>query len=1036
MALPSQVIEKVRRGKVVLFLGSGALHGASLPDGRHIPLGNQLRDILCDEFLTEAFKNDDLAHVGAMAISETSLFDVQDFIKKYFDDLKPADFHEEIPSFKWRAIFTTNYDLLIENVYSNSKSSIQSLNKIMSNEDRIDETRVANDKLPFLKLHGCVSRTHDASLPLILTTDQYNSCYETRSRLFSHLYELAYENTLFFIGHSLHDHNIRNVLLQLEKEAPHGQRHYLFKPGVDDIEKNFWGQKKITAIDCNFKDLLLELAEAIPKGERAISLIAPPSTHPIQSVFSTHSQPSDELVDFLFDRAEWVHPGMAIPGCDASKFFQGENQGWAPVVGDVSINRGLQRRIYEGSIVIPDPKRESETEFVVLKGEAGSGKSVLLRQLAWQISNEGLGVVLWIRDGCSADYDLVQELISKSNERIFIFWDDAAINGLRIKKFLTRCQKEKSSITLITAERYNEWNVRCEELDELVDSIYELKYLSENEITQLVERLETYDSLGPNLIHKDHKGRCNELREIYGRQLLVALHEATMGEPFEDIIFDEYESIFPEDAKRIYLTVATLNRLRVPVRAGLISRIHDISFSEFTEKFHRPLERVVITEGKGDKDIHYYSRHPEIAEIVFRRALVNTEDRYQEYIRIIDKLNISFDSDRLSFRQLIKAKSLQELFHDYEDVKAIYKKSYEAIGDDAYLYQQMANYERIRTNGSLGLALDLLSKARNLAPHDKTILHSLSVVYRDKSEASSDLAERQRLRSEARAYLEQIATRWAMDGYIAASIVELSLFRLKDIMADDSSSEVSIRESIRDVQNEVTKYKRRYPSEAHLHSLESDFARLVEDQERAVTALVKAFEENDREPSLAIRLAIHYVAINKAESAKEVLQKALERRRADHRLNFHYAEILREQRGADRNELMYFYRRAYTPNDSNYRAQFWYARFAFLSNKENERRAAREIFNSLRKARMPHAERHRVRDYEGGAESPTSMIGAIKTKREAFGFITIEGNAYDVFFPASNVDDDLWAAMKEGDRASFKLGYSYTGPVACSIVPV
>ncbi|WP_289281810.1 SIR2 family protein, partial [Methylophaga sp. UBA5088] len=173
------LVDRIREGRVVLFLGSGALVGATLPSNP-IPLGNDLRDVLCSKFLNEKFRDSDLAHVSAMAISHASLIDVQDFIKDYLSGIQQAEFHNLLPSLRWRAIFTTNYDLLIEKCYEDHQSPVQKLNVIMSNEDNFDDTRTSNEKLPYLKLHGCVTRTHDQKLPLILTTDQYNDSFASR----------------------------------------------------------------------------------------------------------------------------------------------------------------------------------------------------------------------------------------------------------------------------------------------------------------------------------------------------------------------------------------------------------------------------------------------------------------------------------------------------------------------------------------------------------------------------------------------------------------------------------------------------------------------------------------------------------------------------------------------------------------------------------------------------------------------------------------------------------------------------------------
>lgn len=1032
METPNILVEKVKQGKVVLFLGSGALYGATLPN-KEIPLGQKLRDILCDEYLNESFKQSELAHVAAMAISRSGLFEVQDFIKEYFSGLIPAEFHNQIPLFKWRAIFTTNYDLLIETIYASADNTAQALNVVISNEDHLDETRSTNEKLAYLKLHGCVTRTHDSSLPLILTTDQYNESYASRKRLFNQLYELAYENTVVFVGHSLLDHNIRYVMLQLEKESAHGQRHYLLKPGVDDIERDFWGQKKITALDITFQKFIEDICNKVSVSDRTLALIRPPSTHPIKSVFVTHTNPSDELIDYLTNQVEWVNKSIPFKSADPKEFFHGMDQDWFPIVNEVCIKRELSADILESALLAPDAERIMSQDFYVIKGEAGSGKSILLRQLAWRIAQEALGVALWVKADGAGEIDLIEELISKSNERVFLFWDDAAANVIALSRFILKSRKKNSRVTVVTAERYNEWNVRCEELDQLITKTFELKYLSEKEIDDLVCKLEKYDCLGPNLSGRSHAARCQELKEVHGRQLLVALHEATMGRPFEDIIFDEYENIYPDSAKKIYLTVCTLNRLKIPVRAGLMSRIHEISFTDFTEKLYKPLEKVVITKGSSDQDVHYHARHSEIAEIVFRRALSDVNERFQEYISIINKLNISFSSDKASFRALIRAKSLVELFPSYEDVAAIYRHAMNSVGDDPYLLQQMANFERLRPNGSLDKALDLLLIAKEAAPYDSSILHTLSVVWRDKAKKSNDFNIRKKCRSEARGYLERISSKWGMSGHLSTSMIELSIDALKDLLEDSEVLSTSVREAIRNVQHELTENKRQYPSEGHLHSLEATFAKLIDDHERAFTALERSFEENDREPYLAIRLATSYLGKNDPENAKRILQLALERRRGDHKLNFHYAELLRISfRTTAPEELLYYYRRAFTPNDGNYQAQFWFARFAYLSQDSNNHTTAKNIFDSLRKARLPHASKVEIREHEG-KEKITFFEGVVKKKRVGFGFLRMDGSGYEIFFPASEVLENMWEAINEGDRVRFNIGYSYSGVVGCNI---
>ncbi|MFB3104771.1 MAG: SIR2 family protein, partial [Pseudomonadales bacterium] len=76
-----------------------------------------------------------------------------------------------VPTFRWRGLFTTNYDRLMEHVYDKTPGRIQELVPFISNNDRVDEKLRSSNHVALVKLHGCISRTHDSNLPLILTAD-------------------------------------------------------------------------------------------------------------------------------------------------------------------------------------------------------------------------------------------------------------------------------------------------------------------------------------------------------------------------------------------------------------------------------------------------------------------------------------------------------------------------------------------------------------------------------------------------------------------------------------------------------------------------------------------------------------------------------------------------------------------------------------------------------------------------------------------------------------------------------------------------
>ena len=82
MDLPAPLLEQVRSGRVVLFLGAGASVDAKRTDGTAPPLAVGLSKAISKHFLGGSYPNEQLAWVSELAISASNLSEVQDFIAK------------------------------------------------------------------------------------------------------------------------------------------------------------------------------------------------------------------------------------------------------------------------------------------------------------------------------------------------------------------------------------------------------------------------------------------------------------------------------------------------------------------------------------------------------------------------------------------------------------------------------------------------------------------------------------------------------------------------------------------------------------------------------------------------------------------------------------------------------------------------------------------------------------------------------------------------------------------------------------------
>lgn len=1035
MELPDTVISLVRSGQVVLFLGTGLSIGSQMSNGRKVPSEDTLRDELSKKFLNSQYSkdSDSLQWVAELAISETDLGTVQGFIAEQFQGCQPADSHLLLPTFRWKGIVTTNFDRLLETAYERSRNRVQQLVPIISNDDKIDSKVQSVNNLALLKLHGCITRTQDPKLPLILTTEQYSTHKESRDRLFKTFYEWCSENTVIFIGSGSQDSELRSILLQISKEVKNRPQHYLVQSKVTTAEKNLLESKGITILEGKFEDFINSLDRSIEKKLRPLSQALQLTDHPISRKIGNNEPIIGSLKDLLAHDVEYVHNAVITKEGTPQQFYKGFDLGWYPIINNLDVKRNLTDTII-GDVILRDD-RPTVSELYVIKAEAGAGKTIFLRRLAWEAATQADVICLFMKTSSVLNFEAIRDIYRLTKERIFLFIDAAADNISLILFLLEESRKFKIPLTIITAARSNEWNMSCERLSEYVTTPYTLRYLSEVEISDLINLLEKHNALGPNLKDKNNEDRVKEFGEKAGRQLLVALHEATLGRPFREIIVDEYKHIHPKQAQDLYFTVCFLNRLGAPVRAGLIARVHDINFDDFKTHLFAPLEAVVQTKQKPSNDIYYLARHPQIAQIIFDEILVENAERYNEYTRVLRQINISYDSDRDSFRKLIKAKSLEDVFSSPNEVKAIYEITRECVGDDAYLFQQMANYERVIPNGNYKLAEKLLKEAQELDPHNSSIVHSQAELAVTRARRSEHPLERQKFRNQAFSLLDDLIkpNRLESDRYARITYLKLTIDELRYILEQENTPSRDIEDAIRKIEKMLKDTKQKYPEDTFVNDSEIEFAKLNDNNERILKALESSFKINPRDPYIAMRLSNFYKDKGNLVLAESCLQKALQSQSFNKILNYEYAQVLKSINPKDIDTLIYYFARSYSKTDQNYPAQFWYARYLFESSDLEKLNESQRLFKNLRSETIQYETRIKVRDYVMDEYGKKTFFGRVSSLQSEYGFVTVDGRGEEVYFHRKDLDPNTWDDLKTGYRISFNIGFTFNGAIANNI---
>ena len=684
-------------------------------------------------------------------------------------------------------------------------------------------------------------------------------------------------------------------------------------------------------------------------------------------------------------------------------------------------------------ILADETQRPDKVEVHVIKAEAGAGKSVLLRRLAWETAIDADLLTLYAAHHRELRWEPLQELSVLAKQRIFLFVDDVAEHVNALDRILSETQQRGIPLTIIAAESYSLWQIYCARLNDFVTSDYPLRNLSETEIEELVSLLEKNGSLGVRLERMTPRERVDEFLDVADRQLLVALHEATQGEPLEVIVEREYRQLRPKSAQALYLTACVLNRLQVPVRAGLISRVHGVPFQQFKEELLGPLDHVVKPYFDPIvKDYMYKARHPHIADLIFQRVLNQPDDRFREYSNLLTEMNIAYRTDELAFEGMMKGKSIVELFPDYDMAIQLYKLAESIAPHHGELFHQRAIFEIRRTNPSTTRAYEDLEKAWEMGRDNPSVKHTFSELALVQADASESALKKEKYWDRAESLAASLLGHQHSGRYARHTLVKIGIARLKYALSEGHPRRI-LEQLIANTESHLEKGRQHDPSDTYLAASEADLRELLQENNAAVDALLHGFRSNPRDSYVASRLAKAYESQDKLDEALDVVETCLRTNRSNRQLNYQKAMILRKKGEEDTSLLLYFLERSFNSGDHNYDAQFWCARYYYESQEPEHRSRAKQIFASLKRARVPYATKMAIRDQVGGEGGPRIFHGVIRRLESTYGYIELDSDLDWLFVHSSDISETDWESLSVGMRVTCHMGFKMRGPSALEV---
>ena len=164
MITVEQLVRDLKPNKTVLFFGAGS----SIPSG--LPSGEDLKNILAKEYDING-SGFSLAEVALLAELKTSRADLVRSLRKIIGKPQPTGALLNLPMYRWKSIFTTNYDRLIEDSFKRrSKGLVDYHTNFDFSKDVSDSDQI------LFKVHGTINEdvSDGAKSRIIITQSDYD----------------------------------------------------------------------------------------------------------------------------------------------------------------------------------------------------------------------------------------------------------------------------------------------------------------------------------------------------------------------------------------------------------------------------------------------------------------------------------------------------------------------------------------------------------------------------------------------------------------------------------------------------------------------------------------------------------------------------------------------------------------------------------------------------------------------------------------------------------------------------------------------
>jgi len=1018
------------------------------------------------------------------------------FVCEQFDHLSPSNAYKQLPRVRWRALFTTNYDDLIEQAYRTPSRS-QTLQIVHPGAPGYLIPRLGN--LYLFYLMGSVRAQHDSNhSPALCWGDFLQYVQERAPMLHAIVNILADGGQIIYAGYSFNDFLLDTVLDEAAKKVGNRNTSYGYailtgwpEDRKDAIHKLL--SKKVVPVEGSFEDLaalVAEIADGTSPAENGRPGRPPKKPSPAagQTISAAgHSVALSETEWGVYSEAFDIVDLDAASGTSASpsetpiKFFKGESLGWAPF----SKRWAFKRPAYAGVLgkvleLTKDPKPR-ENSIVLVHGPAGLGKTVMARQLTFDLAIESQLLALLARASWRARPDpklldrYCDDIEAKLPEgeslpSLVLIIDEAELlDRVTPHRICTYLRSRGRAVTIVLFARTNEYYRTISDLT-LAETVGGVtvhpipidERISDGEVEKLIAHITSIGIWGNDRV-RDPEFWKTYVRTELGQSFfdtIYSLVEATQ-QPLRERIASEYERL-SELARKAYLLISATHQFGIPLKMEILMRALDVPYPMFEEEIIRSDARdVLFTEHEAsDLNLFFRGRTRLISQLIFERAADTRPEQLILFRQIVAATNPNdmFGSEELDNLRLLLVQVLGPSGYDKRfsnnELAELFEAATNVVQDDV-LEHHYGIVER--EAGRLMSARSHLERALELSqllPYDlavpresrQNIENSLALVVGKLAMEAikrNDLASANSLFQEAREHFLSAKSGTFPNAYAYDALARMLRDRALKLFKPGTTDRAIALGEVLDVISEgldnVNANGRPNLVELRTEVFEDLGLETQALNQLETDANAAAPRDRARYLILIARVLLHRRADLKSKTARKILSLAIQASESDP--EYFPAWKIRAEMHAflhpeDRAELLEILGNASRVGEGadNLWVLYEYAVTAFYLERYD---LSASTFAKLRKASAGHTLNGGVIEVAGDRDDP---------EREPYeweGYVARQTNDRAVFIrcEALSAFGDLWFNLRgqryytprQADRVSFVVGFNYRGVVAVDL---